>query len=118
MKISHETIQYPDISNATPSKIIVNPIKKIRFGSMNNQAPLDSRVRIFSRIDSTMNSERFLYPRSGFSRIISSIFFKRGSGIFTVVYVVAISYPNYIFKITIGSNTVVVYSNELIGVVY
>ena len=118
MGISHKTIQYPNVINTMPNKNMVSPRKKILLEFNANHTPFDSRDRIFSRIDSMMNSERFLYPRSGFSWIKSSIFFKRGSGILTVVYVVAMSYLKCLFKIIIGSNTVVVYSNRLIGVVH
>lgn len=118
MEISHETIQYPDIINAMPNKSIVNPMRKIFLEFMANYTPFGSRDLIFSRIASTMNSERFLYPSSGLALIISSTFLIRGSGTLTVVYVVAMGYPNNLFKITLGSNTVVLHSNELIGVVY
>ena len=45
-----------------------------------------SRVRIFSRIASMMNSERLRYARSGISEIRCSIVAIISSGIETVVY--------------------------------
>ena len=76
-----------------------------------------SRVCIFSRIASMMNSERLRYAYWGFSRIISSIFSRSWSGIFTVVYDVAI-HGNYVTsKLTVGSNGDVIHSNTLIGVI-
>ena len=76
-----------------------------------------SRVRIFSRIASMMNSERLRYAYSGCSRIISSIFSSNWSGIFTVVYDVAMDGNYIILKLTIGSNTDVIHNNHLIGVI-
>ena len=76
-----------------------------------------SRFCIFSRIASIMNSERLRYAYCGFSRIISSIFSRSWSGIFTVVYDVAIHGTNITSKLTIGSNVSVIHSNFLIGVI-
>lgn len=73
------------------------------------------KLMSFSRTASTINSDRFLYPRSGLSRIKSSTFFRRGSGILTVVYRVAIRSLTFISKITVWSNVVVLYGNSLIG---
>ena len=76
-----------------------------------------SRVCIFSRIASMMNSERSRYAYWGFSRIISSIFSRSWSGIFTVVYDVAIHGNDITSKLTVGSNEGVIHSNTLIGVI-
>ena len=86
--------------------------------AISNQSPLLPTLSIFSRIASIMNSERFLYPKPGFSLIKSSTFFKRGSGILTVVYFVAMNYLKHLFKIKIGSNVDVMYSNSLLGGMY
>lgn len=88
------------------------------FRAIRNQAPPFLTLSIFSRIASIINSERFLYPKPGFSMINSSTFFKSGSGILTVVYFVAIDYLKRLFKIKIGSNVDVIYSNKLIGGMY
>ena len=83
-----------------------------------DHTPSFSDLRIFSRMASIMNSDRFLYPKPGFSLIKSSTFFRRGSGILTVVYLVAMDYLKRLFKIKIGSNVDVMYSNKLIGGMY
>ena len=86
--------------------------------AIENQSPSFLTLSIFSRMASIMNSDRFLYPKPGFSLIKSSTFFRRGSGILTVVYLVAMDYLKRLFKIKIGSNVDVMYSNKLIGGMY
>ncbi len=77
-----------------------------------------SRKRIFSRIASMMNSERLRYAYSGCLRIISSILSSSWSGIFTVVYEVAMCGNHVTTELIIGSNVDVIHSNFFIGGIY
>ena len=86
--------------------------------SFNEDHFLPSRERIFSRTASMMNSDRLRYAYSGWSRKISSIFSRSLSGIFTVVYEVAIYYIYVTPQLIIGSNVVVIHNNNLIGGIY
>lgn len=74
-----------------------------------------SRARIFSLMASMMNSERLRYAYSGCSRIMSSIFSRSWSGIFTVVYKVAMCNNHITPELIIGSNVSVIHSNYFIG---
>lgn len=115
METNCRIIQYPDKVNAMPNMTMISPSMKVFLEFKGNQPLFVSRDLIFSRIASITNSERLRYAYSGCSRMISSTLSRIVSGIFTVVYVVAI-HSNYIKnKLTVGSNNVVIHSNHFKG---
>ena len=111
----NESIPSIQIIDAKCTHSLPPDLYEPRLFATQTHLPSFFKVISFSRIASIINSERFLYPSSGFSWINSSIFFRRGSGILTVVYRVAIHSLTRILKITVGSNTVVLYGNRYIG---
>ncbi len=115
METRNEVIKYPAGNKIIPKIIRIIPKFSNFLSSRVNHFSLDSIDLTFSRIASTMNSERLRYAYSGCDRIISSIRSRIGSGILTVVYWVAIHSNYAIKKLTLGSKTVVIYDNNLIG---
>ena len=114
----NESIPSIQIPAARCTQSLFPVLNEPRLFAIRFYLPSFFRSISFSRIASTINSERFLYPSSGFSWIKSSTLFRRGSGILTVVYRVAIHSLTFIIKIIVWSNTVVLYGNKYIGGVY